>query len=239
MTPEVVIRRPMVTQPPIEGNLDYWARPFHSELYFDRATFRLQPELRDSFHLLQIDIVHILSKGASTRPYLLRKELPPSMFFIDALLRHNIYPLQHMEEAAQSGCYSTSLPEIAMSDFGHRRICREIFTLDKWTRTLPVIPSTSEPSPPFESRIAISISQFRGLCHTLQTLTTSQNILTRDDNTVPIRSRLSPPRPSILSSLGTTSSYFSITHATLRTMFSLVGRRVEEGSFVINAKLFW
>ena len=53
MTPEVVIRRPMVNQPPIEGNLDCQARSFHSELCFDRATFRLQPKLRDSFHLLQ------------------------------------------------------------------------------------------------------------------------------------------------------------------------------------------
>ena len=53
MTPEVVIRRPMVTQPPIEDNLDCRARPFHSELCFDTTTFRLQPELRDSFHLLQ------------------------------------------------------------------------------------------------------------------------------------------------------------------------------------------
>ncbi|RVW80163.1 hypothetical protein CK203_054079 [Vitis vinifera] len=52
MTPEVVIRQPMVTQPPIEGNLDCQARPFHSEFYFDRATFRLHPELRDSFYLL-------------------------------------------------------------------------------------------------------------------------------------------------------------------------------------------
>ena len=43
----------MVTQPPIEGNLDCRARPFHSELCFDKETFRLQPELRDSFHLLQ------------------------------------------------------------------------------------------------------------------------------------------------------------------------------------------
>ena len=43
----------MVTKPPIEGNLDYRARPFHFELCFDRVTFRLQPELRDSFHLLQ------------------------------------------------------------------------------------------------------------------------------------------------------------------------------------------
>ena len=40
MTPEVVIRQPMVTQPPIEGNLDYRARSFHSELCFDMETFR-------------------------------------------------------------------------------------------------------------------------------------------------------------------------------------------------------
>ncbi|RVW78755.1 hypothetical protein CK203_059335 [Vitis vinifera] len=46
-------------------------------------------------HPAQSDIVHIMSRGASTRQYLLRKELPPSMFFIDALLRHNIFSLQH------------------------------------------------------------------------------------------------------------------------------------------------
>ncbi|XP_034694074.1 proteoglycan 4-like [Vitis riparia] len=34
--PEVILRRPMLTQPPIEGNLDCRARPFHSELYFDK-----------------------------------------------------------------------------------------------------------------------------------------------------------------------------------------------------------
>ena len=33
--------------------------------------------------------------------------------------------------------------------------------------TPPIVPSTSEPPPPSESRIAISISEFRGLCHTL------------------------------------------------------------------------
>ena len=41
MTPEVIIRRPMNAQPPIEGNLDCRARPFHSELCFDTATFKL------------------------------------------------------------------------------------------------------------------------------------------------------------------------------------------------------
>ncbi|KAL6333008.1 hypothetical protein AAG906_020028 [Vitis piasezkii] len=118
----------------------------------------------------------------------------------------------------------------------HKRICREIFTLERWTsmtaysaeprapagaehpdipqqseepqpaqipadtrppapvepipevtpsalpatpQTPPVIPATSEPPTSSESRIAISISEYRGLCHTLQTLTTSQSILTQ------------------------------------------------------------
>ncbi|RVW53153.1 hypothetical protein CK203_087573 [Vitis vinifera] len=43
----------------------------------------------------QLEMVHMLSRRASTNPHLLRRELPPSMFLIDALLRHNIYPLQH------------------------------------------------------------------------------------------------------------------------------------------------
>ncbi|RVW71882.1 hypothetical protein CK203_058393 [Vitis vinifera] len=33
-------------------------------------------------------MVHILSRRASTNPHLLRRELPPRMFLIDALLRH-------------------------------------------------------------------------------------------------------------------------------------------------------
>ncbi|RVW84904.1 hypothetical protein CK203_039485 [Vitis vinifera] len=42
--------------------------------------------------------------------------------------------------------------------------------------TPPVVPTTSEPHPS-ESSIAISISEFRGLCHTLQTLTATQGVL--------------------------------------------------------------
>ena len=45
--------------------------------------------------------------------------------------------------------------------------------------TPPVIPSTSEPPPPSESRIAISIFEFKGLCHTLQTLTATKSSLTQ------------------------------------------------------------
>ena len=45
--------------------------------------------------------------------------------------------------------------------------------------TPPIVPATSESPLPSESRIAISISEFRGLCHTLQTFTATQSILTQ------------------------------------------------------------
>ncbi|KAL6328781.1 hypothetical protein AAG906_003798 [Vitis piasezkii] len=53
VAPEEVIRRPMLAQPPIEGNLDCRSRPFHSELCFDLAAFRVRPELAQSFQLLR------------------------------------------------------------------------------------------------------------------------------------------------------------------------------------------
>ncbi|RVW73731.1 hypothetical protein CK203_054978 [Vitis vinifera] len=51
--PEEILRRPMLTQPPIEGNLDCRTRPFHSELCFETAAFQLRLELEGSFQLLQ------------------------------------------------------------------------------------------------------------------------------------------------------------------------------------------
>ncbi|RVW63271.1 hypothetical protein CK203_058646 [Vitis vinifera] len=42
ISPEAIIKRPMVTAPPIEGNLDYRARPFHSKLYFDFESMTTQ-----------------------------------------------------------------------------------------------------------------------------------------------------------------------------------------------------
>ena len=43
----------------------------------------------------ELEMVHTLSRGAATRSHLLRGELSPIMFLIDAFLRHNLYPLQH------------------------------------------------------------------------------------------------------------------------------------------------
>ena len=70
------------------------ARHIVEALHIPYEPARLE-DFRVWTHPAQSDIVHILSRGASSRHYLLRKELPPSMFFIDALLRHNIFPLQH------------------------------------------------------------------------------------------------------------------------------------------------
>ena len=43
----------MVTAPPIEGDLDCRARPFHSEFYFNIEAMQQHLELWDSFGLLQ------------------------------------------------------------------------------------------------------------------------------------------------------------------------------------------
>ncbi|KAL6321723.1 hypothetical protein AAG906_031236 [Vitis piasezkii] len=137
------------------------------------------------------DIVRILSRGASTGQYLQRKELPPSMFFIDALLRHNIFPLQHwvqrrgallealfrisegfffgphhlimaallyfeekvhQKKLLRADAIPLLFPRLLCQilehlgyptepQFERKRICREIFTLDKWTNM------TAEPEP--------------------------------------------------------------------------------------------
>nr|CAN80877.1 hypothetical protein VITISV_003322 [Vitis vinifera] len=322
MTPEMIIKRPMLTQPPIEGNLDCRARPFHSELCFDVATFRLQPQLRDSFHLL--------------RRYHMEQLLTPRDFFYPRVAmdfyqsmtthhvrdptvihftidgRHGILGARHIAEALRIP-YEPARPEdyrvwtnpspcdihwvqrrgallealyrisegfffgphhlivaallyfeekvhqkkLLRADaipllfprllcqilehlgyptepqFERKRICREIFTLDKWTNmttysaepgapagvehpgiphaeqpqepqpketpadtraSAPAVPSaepipevalsaspaTSQPSSSAEPRTTISISEYRALCHTLQTLTTSQSTLTQE-----------------------------------------------------------
>ncbi|RVW91334.1 hypothetical protein CK203_035416 [Vitis vinifera] len=89
--------------PPIEGNLDCRDRSFHSETYFDIEALRQQPELRDSFRLLQ-------RQTSGSGPHSLRatwsafcpgdfyslgidrRELPSGMLLIDVLLRANLFP---------------------------------------------------------------------------------------------------------------------------------------------------
>ncbi|KAL6316347.1 hypothetical protein AAG906_017983 [Vitis piasezkii] len=126
MAPEVLIRRPMVTQPPIEGNLDFRARPFHSEL-------SEHPELPQP------------QQPEEPQP----AEIPTGMRA----------PAEPIPEGAPSVFPATP-------------------------STPPVIPITSEPSTSSEPRIAIAFSEYRALCHTLQTLTTSQDSLAQEMTTI-------------------------------------------------------
>ncbi|KAL6329094.1 hypothetical protein AAG906_007443 [Vitis piasezkii] len=225
----------MVTQPPIKGNLDCRARPFHSELCFDKKTFRHQPELRDSFHLLQ--------RGTSTRSYLLRNELPPSMFLLDALLRHNIFPLQHMrrstEEATKSDVIPLLFPRLLYRILEHlgypsepqlerRRLCREIFTLNKWT----IVPATSAPHPS-ESSIAISISSSK-VYVILCDIDRYSSILARRWQIVRAHHD-----QLIATRTCTTVSYIFNRSCHIEGNVQLGWGRVEEGSFTFKAKLFW
>nr|CAN69362.1 hypothetical protein VITISV_003869 [Vitis vinifera] len=107
MTPEMVIRRPMVTEPPIEGNLDCKARPFHSKLFFYTATFRLQPELRDSFQLLQrYHMEHLMTPRDFFYPRV-------ALDFYQSMTTHHVWD-----------------PTVIHFTIDGRH---EIFTLDKWT----------------------------------------------------------------------------------------------------------
>ena len=58
-----------------------------------------EPSHFDNFRVwtspTELEMVHTLSRGAATRSHLLRGELPPIMFLIDAFLCHNLYPLQY------------------------------------------------------------------------------------------------------------------------------------------------
>ncbi|RVW87323.1 hypothetical protein CK203_037233 [Vitis vinifera] len=135
------------------------------------------------------------------------------MFFIDALLRHNIFPLQHWVQ--RRGALLEALYRISEGFFfgphhlimaallllcqilehlgyptepqlERKRICREIFTLDKWMN-MTAYRQSREPNWSRAARGATAIetpadtrAPALALCHTLQTLTTSQSILTQE-----------------------------------------------------------
>nr|CAN77564.1 hypothetical protein VITISV_019077 [Vitis vinifera] len=130
----------------------------------------------------ELEMVRTLSRGATNRSHLLRGELPPIMFLIDAFLRHNLYPLQHWtqrrgvllealykmsegfffgphhlilaallyfeekvhkKKLQRADCIPPLFPRLLCQNLEHlgypskpqlerKRICRELFTLDKW-----------------------------------------------------------------------------------------------------------
>nr|CAN60409.1 hypothetical protein VITISV_027506 [Vitis vinifera] len=215
----------------------------------------------------ELEMVRTLSKGDANRSHLLRGELPPIMFLIDAFLLHNLYPLQHWtqrrgvllealykiskgfffgphhlilaallyfeekvhkKKLQRADCIPLLFPRLLCQILEHlgypsepqlerKRICLELFTLDKWNnmtaykvdqpeqpqpvarrasprhipegitvaapaipRAPPAAPASSQPSTSVEPRMAIPISEYRELCHSLDTLTASQSSLAQE-----------------------------------------------------------
>ena len=66
------------------------------------TTFNLHIALANSAdyrqwpHPLPREMVHILSRDTSAGPILFRRQLPTWMFFIDHVLRSNLFPLYHL-----------------------------------------------------------------------------------------------------------------------------------------------
>nr|CAN82598.1 hypothetical protein VITISV_032032 [Vitis vinifera] len=108
---EEVIRRPMLPQPPIEGNLDCRARPFHSELCFDLPAFRVRPELAQSFQLLRrYHMEHLLAPRDFFYPRVAtdfyqsmttNQVRDPTLIHFTIDGRHGILGARHIAEALQ------------------------------------------------------------------------------------------------------------------------------------------
>ncbi|RVW60265.1 hypothetical protein CK203_097089 [Vitis vinifera] len=101
----------MLPQPPIEGNLDCRTRPFHSELCFDLAAFRVRPELAQSFQLLRrYHMEHLLAPRDFFYPRIATdfyqsmttKEVRnPTLIHFTIDGRHGILGARHIAEALQ------------------------------------------------------------------------------------------------------------------------------------------
>ncbi|XP_034674274.1 proline-rich receptor-like protein kinase PERK10 [Vitis riparia] len=180
MTLEVIIRQPMVTQPPIEEKVHRkkLLRADAIPLLFPRLLCQIlehlgypsEPQL-ERRRLFQE--IFTLEKWTSMIAYDVEPEAPAGHEHLDIPQPEHPEEPQSVEIPANTRALSfvvpstEPMPKVASS------------THPATPGTPPVVPSPSEPPPPSESRIAISISEFRGLCHTLQTLTTSQSILTQ------------------------------------------------------------
>ncbi|KAL6335802.1 hypothetical protein AAG906_039565 [Vitis piasezkii] len=180
MTPEVVIRCPMVTQPPIEEKVH------RKKLLKADAIPLLFPRL-----LCQI-LEHL---GYPSEPQLERRRICREIFTLDkwtSMIAYGAEPgapagpehpeIPHPEQPEEP--QPVQIPADMRAPAPAMPSTEPILEVAPSTppatpQTPPVIPSISEPPPSSEPRIVISISEYRGLCHTLQALTTSQSILTQ------------------------------------------------------------
>ncbi|RVW27015.1 hypothetical protein CK203_100483 [Vitis vinifera] len=171
----------MLTQPPIEGNLDCRTRQFHSELCFDIATFRLQPELAQTFNLLRrYHMEHLLTPRDFFYPRVAmdfyqsmttKQVRDPTLIHFTIDGRHGILGARYIAEACK---FPMSQPNSIILELGlillswrwllcqilehlgypsepqmeRKRICRELFTLEKWNNmTAYKVDQPEQPQP--------------------------------------------------------------------------------------------
>ncbi|RVW69111.1 hypothetical protein CK203_060675 [Vitis vinifera] len=171
-------RRPILASSPIEGNSDYRARAFHEKAYFDHYVLRQQPELGDSYRLLErYHLVPFMTPPQFFYPRvaldfyqsmtIMASRQPPRSFLplMDArvLLHQHSLELPEPREippqplpsifAPSTSTLSESVPEAASSD------------------APPAIPPTPEPP------ITIPSAEYRDLIASFQTLTTTQTAI--------------------------------------------------------------
>nr|CAN68700.1 hypothetical protein VITISV_026013 [Vitis vinifera] len=180
--------------PPLLQSPATEARPFHSEICFDMKTFRQQPELRDSFRLLQrYHLEHLMTHRDFFYP-IVALDFYQSMttrcvrnpnvihFIIDG--RHGILGARHIVEALHIAYEPAQQAEIPIEIIPLAPTTPSIVPMPEAISSASptileaplIVPATSTP-PPSESSITISTLEFRGPCHTLQTLSTTQGAL--------------------------------------------------------------
>ncbi|RVW63252.1 hypothetical protein CK203_058626 [Vitis vinifera] len=99
IAPEVIIKRPMVTAPPIPGISDCKARPFHSELYFDMEAMQQHQRIQ--------------SNSDSGPPYLSETW---SAFYHEGLLEIHAYYDEHPTECIPPTPAAPSMPQATSTD---------------------------------------------------------------------------------------------------------------------------
>ncbi|KAL6312640.1 hypothetical protein AAG906_001109 [Vitis piasezkii] len=159
---ETVIRRPMIAGPPIEGNLDCRDRSFHSEIYFDIEALEPSSMIHSTAEDFSLDKWHHLAayfapQGAPAvpaPPELPRDEQLPQAQQ-DDILTDTIPP-------APAAHPSVHIPELIHP------------TSPITSGAPPVMPATPAPPPSSEPTVTVSLTEFRGLVHSLQTLSRSR-----------------------------------------------------------------
>ncbi|KAL6340699.1 hypothetical protein AAG906_014389 [Vitis piasezkii] len=179
----------MLTAPPIEGNSDCRARPFHSKLYFDQEAivaldFYQSMTIRGAPNVVLRPTSFPIAFGGEAMSYF-GCFIPYIRGLWPAPLDHGL-PV-HFEEKSDS-FLTNGINWRLFAPLGAPPMVAPLVLPQ------PIASTTSEPS------ITISASEFRSLIHTFQTLTTTHAALFQQMAEMRAQDQTSPPlhRPSCI-----------------------------------------